>query len=170
VQGKARDEGRQAGQDEERPFGDEGALPHLRNRSLPDHEFVRPLRLIDSQAKALTAARAALEKQAEGVLVLDLRALSTIADFFVICTADSARQIDAITAHIDSQLSRQGGAVWHTEGAAASSPSALRWVLMDCGDVVVHVQDQRARTFYRLEDLWADAPRIPLEQGAPQGP
>jgi ribosome-associated protein len=102
--------------------------------------------------------------------VLDLRALSTIADFFVICSADNLRQIDAIREHIDAQLTQQGGAVWHTEGTAASSPEAdLRWVLMDCGDVVVHLQDQRARAFYRLEDLWADAPRIPLELSAPHG-
>jgi ribosome-associated protein len=105
------------------------------------------------------------------VLVLDLRALSTIADFFVICTADSSRQIDGIREYVDAQLSRQGSPVWHTEGVAAESPDAdLRWVLMDCGDIIVHLQDQRARAFYRLEDLWADAPRVPLELSAPQGP
>lgn len=131
-----------------------------------------PAQLIDSQANALLAARAALEKHAEDVLVMDLRALSNVTDFFVVCTAHTAPQIAAITDHIDAALSRQGETVWHIEGSSASPRSAgsldvLQWVLMDCGEIVVHLLDPRARAFYRLEDLWADAPRIPLEPRRP---
>ena len=120
------------------------------------------------------AARAALEKQAEGVVVIDLRSLSTVTDFFVVCTADSTRQIAALRDHIEAVLSTHGCAVWHTEGttAARSSrelPEDLHWVLMDCGDLVVHLLDQHARAFYRLEELWADAPRIPLDVPLPSG-
>ena len=124
--------------------------------------------LIDSQAKALLAARAALEKHAEDVVLIDLRALSDVTDFFVVCTAQTAPQIAAIRDHIDAMLSRQGESVWHTEGSPASvgrsqAPEDLQWVLLDCGDMVVHLLDPRARAFYRLEELWADAPRTALD-------
>ena len=127
-------------------------------------------RTIDSHATALLAARAAFEKHAEEILVMDLRALSTVTDFFVIGTAHSAPQLTAIRDHIEATLSRQGGSVWHTEGSptpvgSASAFNELQWVLMDCGEVVIHLLDPRARAFYRLEDLWADAPRIPLDPG-----
>lgn len=114
------------------------------------------------------AARAALEKHAEGVVVMDLRSLSTVTDFFVICTADSAPQMTAIADHIEAVFSRHGAAVWHTEGtpspmkASSALSRELGWVLLDCGEVVVHLFDQHARTFYRLEELWADAPRVPV--------
>ncbi len=158
-------------------------MPHLRDRALPHHGFVRPPlvthlligttivhtpRVIESQAKALLAARAALEKQAESVVVMDLRSFATVTEFFVICTAGSVRQISAISDHIESTLTQHGSPVWHTEGLNSSSrptegmSEPLHWVLMDCGEIVVHLFDQRSRTFYRLEELWADAPRVPL--------
>ena len=119
-----------------------------------------------SRTNALAAARAALEKQAEDVVILDLRAVSTITDFFLLCTADNPRQIEALKDHIEAVLLRQGCRVEHTEGSAAAarglSPT-LQWVLMDCGDLVIHLFDRHARHFYRLEDLWADAPRVPVE-------
>ena len=127
---------------------------------------------IDSQAKALIAAQAALDTQAEDIVVMDLRALSTVADFFVICTAGSSRQIDALKDHIEEALARQGCLVDHTEGSTPPRGSLgigthdFQWVLMDCGEIVVHLLDQHARAFYRLEDLWADAPRVPLPAGS----
>ena len=153
----------------------------MRDRSLPNHEFligvsVRQVptqgRELDSRAKALIAARAALEKQAEGVVILDLRSISTVADFFVVCTAGSGRQLDALKDHIEAVLALQGCVVWHTEGSPPtggsmrSSNHALQWVLMDCGEIVVHLLDQQARTFYRLEELWADAPRVAIPSSA----
>ena len=123
---------------------------------------------IDSQAKALLAARAALAKQAEDVVVMDLRALSILTDFFILCTAGSERQLEALTDHIEAELAREGCAVRHIEGTAPpgrpprTSERDLRWVLMDCGDIIVHLLDQPTRAFYRLEELWADAPRLPL--------
>ena len=134
--------------------------------------MVRPLPLHgpkpDSRSTALAAAQKALNKQAEGVVVMDLRSLSGVTDFFVVCTAGSGRQISALKDHIEAALLQQGCPVWHTEGSTAPPPRGgsedpeFRWVLMDCGEVVVHLFDQRARTFYRLEELWADAPRLPL--------
>ena len=130
---------------------------------------------LESQAKALIAAHAALDKQAEDVVVVDLRSLSLVTDFFVICTAGSGRQITALKDHLDAILSQRGYPVWHTEGEAASAPSKgfthdPQWVLMDYGDVVVHLMDQQARSFYQLEQLWADAPRISLAQPQSQLP
>ena len=125
---------------------------------------------IDSQAKALLAARAALAKLAEDVVVMDLRAVSTLTDFFILCTAGSERQLDALKDHIEGELARHGCPVRHIEGAASpggpprASERDLRWILMDCGDIIVHLLDQPTRAFYRLEDLWADAPRLPLPQ------
>ena len=96
---------------------------------------------------------------------MDLRALSTVADCFVLCTATSPRQFDAIREHVEEVLAGQGAAVWHTEGSASATASSdeLRWVLMDFGEIVVHLMDPRTRAFYRLEDLWRDAPRLPLD-------
>ena len=111
-------------------------------------------------------ARAALEKHAEGVLVLDVRAGSSVTDFFVLCTAGSSPQLAALQEHIEAVLAQRGERIGHAEGAAAprdgAEADAPRWVLLDCADVVVHLLDQRARAFYRLEDLWADAPRVAL--------
>ena len=148
----------------------------MRDRSLSHNELLASSRYstlstlrerssIDSQKAALIAARAALEKLAEDAVVMDLRSLSTVADYFVICTGNSARQLDAIKNHIEDALGEQSYQVWHSEGATTASdgPSdAPQWVLMDCGDFVVHLFDQKARSFYRLEDLWADAPRLSL--------
>lgn len=96
---------------------------------------------------------------------MDLRELSTVADFFVLCAAASPRQLDAIREHVEEALTQHGAVVWHTEGSASAKGSSdeLRWVLMDFGAIVVHLMDPRTRAFYRLEDLWRDAPRLPLD-------
>ncbi len=131
-------------------------------------QVTSPGRELDSQAKALLIARVALDKQAEGVSILDLRALSTVTDFFVVCTAGSGRQLTAIKEHIEHALNERGARVWHTEGVVPSGASsalpgaAPQWVLIDCGEVVVHLLDDAARAFYRLEELWADAPRVAI--------
>lgn len=123
---------------------------------------------IDSRARALLAAQAALDKQGEDIVILDLRNLSTVADFFILCTAGSAPQMAALRDHIEGTLSRYGCRVWHSEGSVRAGPPSRtfhhdpQWILMDCGEIVVHILDQSTRAFYRLEDLWADAPRIPL--------
>ena len=108
-------------------------------------------------------------------MVVDLRSLSIVTDFFVICTAGSGRQITALKDHIDAVLSQRGFPVWHTEGEAVGAAARgfthePQWVLLDYGDVVMHLMDQPARAFYQLEQLWADAPRIPLAQPQTQSP
>lgn len=134
---------------------------------------IRPAQVpaITSQVKALIAARAALEKHAEAVTVLDLRALSTVTDFFVICSAGSPPQLSAIRDHIEDQLRGKGSGVGHAEGGPAPAQGGgPLWVLLDCGDVVVHLLNETARAFYRLEQLWADAPRLTLDALAMTNP
>jgi ribosome-associated protein len=127
--------------------------------------------VITSREKAFIIAHAALDVQAEDVLVIDVRALSTITDYFVLCTAASSRQIEAISEHIDAALRRRGSRVVHVEGdgsASATEPGLeRRWVLMDCSDVVVHVLDGPARSFYQIEHFWGDAPRVPVDACPP---
>lgn len=125
---------------------------------------------IEAKDKALLAANAALDKHAEDVVVIDLRRLSSVSDFFVIATATSHRQAQAIVEQIEQELRHVGQRVWHVEGAAfarhSSAPPAgtgCVWILMDCGDVVVHLFDSPARNFYQLERLWGDAPRVSLK-------
>jgi len=98
---------------------------------------------------------AALEKQAEGIEVVDLRGLSGITDYFVICHGGTARQVQAIVDEIDRRLGE--GRIYpdHIEGTRDAG-----WVLMDYLDFVVHVFTRDRRSFYALERLWADAPRL----------
>lgn len=109
----------------------------------------------DSERAAVTAARAALEKKAEEVVVLDLRGVSGYTDFLVIGSGQSDRQIEAIADGVESELRAQGHRAIGSEGQRGG-----RWVLLDFGDVVVHVFHRDERGHYDLEGLWADAPRI----------
>jgi len=109
----------------------------------------------DSQRTAVTAARAALEKKADEVVVLDLRGVSGYTDFLVIGSGTSDRQLEAIAESVEKELTTQGHRVIGSEGQRGG-----RWVLLDFGDVVVHVFHQEERHHYDLEGLWADAPRI----------
>jgi ribosome-associated protein len=117
----------------------------------------------------MAAAKAALDKHAEDVLVMDLREVSTMADFFVVATAASRPQLLAITEQIEQALKRFRQRPGHIEGKltresarAAAYGEPVSWVLVDCGDVVAHLFNPAARAFYQLERLWADAPRIPV--------
>jgi ribosome-associated protein len=111
---------------------------------------------------ALLAAEAADSKKSFDILVLDLRGLTSIADYFVICTAGSTTQVDAIADGIGHALAQEGRRPSHIEGKPSST-----WVLMDYGDVVVHIFDEHTRSYYSLERLWGDAPSIPLSSLAP---
>lgn len=112
---------------------------------------------LDSREKALNAARAALDKKAKDVLVLDLRGLSTISDYFVICSGESTTQVKAIEEQIEAVFKKEEIRPIGIEGMTYS-----HWVLMDYGDVIVHIFEEATRTFYELEKLWIDANKINL--------
>jgi ribosome-associated protein len=89
------------------------------------------------------------------VTVIDVRGLTSYADYFVVMTADSERQAGAIADNVEQTLKAQGVPKVGVEGYEGG-----RWILVDYGDVVAHVMSRESRSFYDLEGLWADAPRI----------
>jgi len=112
---------------------------------------------LTSQEVALAAAAAADEKKAQNIAILDIAHLTPMADCFVICTANSGTQVEAITKAVRDRLDAMGLRCRATEGLTEA-----RWVLMDFGDVVVHVFRREERDFYNLERLWGDATEIPF--------
>ena len=113
---------------------------------------------LESRDKSLAAARAALDKKAKDLLILDLQGLTTIADYFVICSGESTTQVKAIQEQIVSKLKEASVAPVGIEGLTYS-----HWVLIDYGDVIVHIFEEETRKFYEIEKLWIDAKRIPVE-------
>ncbi|RQV93850.1 ribosome silencing factor [bacterium] len=121
----------------------------------------RRIRLAERNAGKLAAgiARAALDKNAQNITVLDLTGLDTVTDFFIICTGEVNQQVRAIVNHVEKEMRKQlRERVIHREGY-----EALNWVLLDYVDVVVHVFRPSFREYYRLEDLWSDAGRIDIK-------
>jgi ribosome-associated protein len=113
-------------------------------------------RRLDSLALAQRIVDVAADRQASDILLLDLRAISPIADYFVICSGNSERQIEALEREIVAQLrNTEHVRPRQREGSAASG-----WVLLDYGDVVVHIFSASEREFYRLEELWSAAPTV----------
>lgn len=98
------------------------------------------------------------EKKGSDVKVIELKTVSSVADYFILCSADSDTQVQAIAHNIDKSLRDKGIKLWHKEGT-----TALQWVLLDYVDVVVHVFQKDIRAFYNLEKLWGDAPIIEVE-------
>ena len=97
----------------------------------------------------------ALDKKAYDVVVLDLRKLFPLAQYFVICTGESEKQVDAITREVSEKLEEEGVRPLGVEGTPDSG-----WVLMDYGDVILHVFLPAQRDYYDLEGLWRDAPVV----------
>jgi len=106
---------------------------------------------------ALAAARAALDKKANDVVVLNVAPLTAETDFFVICSAETQVQMNTIVREIIDRLEEAGAALLRHEGRGGNT-----WVLLDYGGVVVHVFDEAHRTYYGLERLWDHAERIPV--------
>ncbi len=119
----------------------------------------RRIPIVDSKAKAVAAARASLEKKAADVLVLELTKLTTIADYFVICSAENIQQVKAIAIQIEESLKKLGIKPVRIEGLAYA-----HWVLVDYGDVIVHIFEAETRAYYELEKFWLDAPRVPCNE------
>lgn len=108
-------------------------------------------------SKALLSARAAIDKKAENVKILDLSELSGFTDYFLICSGTSDRQVQAIGEAVSKAM--------HVEGYSTLSSEGLqdgRWVLLDFGDVIVHVFLDALRDYYDLENLWKDAPKVSI--------
>ena len=114
---------------------------------------------ISSWDKVLVLTRFALEKKARELVVLEVRELTSIADYFIICSGSSDRQVQSIAQCIEENLGGAGHSPFSVEGANRG-----HWVLMDFSDVIVHIFYEPVREFYDLEGLWGHAPRVELPE------
>lgn len=117
-----------------------------------------------SKEIAEQATLSMLSRNAADVMIIDLRGLSSITDYFVIGTAGSEPQVKAVVEQVASDLKERESTPWHTEGK-----QSWRWVLLDYVDVVIHVFRAEVRAFYGLERLWGDAPRVAVSTDAATG-
>ena len=113
---------------------------------------------MEGQELAHKIADLILEKKGEKIIIQDLRKVTSMTDFFVICSVEVDVQAKAIVEHIKDQLVYQSIRPWHTEGQAQSN-----WILLDFVDVVVHIFKKDSREFYGLERLWGDAKTIEIK-------
>ena len=113
--------------------------------------------------RALAAARTADDNRGRDIVILDLRELTTFFDYFVIATGTSRRQLHAISEEIDHAL--EDGMGDRRMGIEGYNES--RWILLDYGDVVIHIFEPDTREYYALEELWAEAKRVPFEPHTP---
>jgi len=112
---------------------------------------------INNKEKAQALAEAAHDKKAEDIVLLDMVKLSDFTDYFIICSADSARGVKTIVENIEKECKELGTKVLGVEGLKES-----RWVLIDAGDIIVHVFHDPIRSEYDIESLWNEAPRVEL--------
>lgn len=115
--------------------------------------------IIDSQQMLEIAVKAADSKRAEDIMVLEVKEISLLADYFVICSGNSERQINAIVEEIIEKEEEQAVEVKRVEGKDGG-----KWVLIDLGDVIIHVFHATERSFYNLEKLWSDAPLVSINE------
>lgn len=108
---------------------------------------------MDDRSLLLTTAAAADDKKAEDILVLNMKGISLIADYFLICHGNSDKQVQAIAREIKEKAEENGFDVKRMEGF-----DEAKWILVDLGDVVAHVFHRDERSYYKLERLWGDAP------------
>lgn len=105
---------------------------------------------------ALAAARTAEENRGQNVVILDLRDQTAIFDFFIVATGSSNRQLRAMSDAIDEVLQKE----FEQKRLGTEGYQESHWILLDYGSVIVHLFDENHRDYYRLEDLWAGAPRV----------
>ncbi len=114
---------------------------------------------VSSWDKALLLTRFALEKKARDLVVMEVRHLTSIADYFIICAGSSDRQVQSIAQGIEENVREADLRPLSVEGAQRG-----HWVLMDFSDVIVHIFYEPVREFYDLEALWSQAPRVELPE------
>ncbi len=111
-----------------------------------------------SKNLALKISELIFEKKGYDVKILDLTKVTSFADYFVVCSADSDTQVKAISDEVERKLRDLGVFSWHREGY-----ESLSWVLLDYVDVIAHIFKKDARLYYNLEKLWGDAPVIEVQ-------
>ena len=110
---------------------------------------------MDAKEKSLLCARLAAEKKEHDLVIIDIHAVASFADYFVLCSGTSTRQVQAIAEHVQQVMREAGFQELGIEGLRTG-----RWVLLDYADVIVHVFHHAERAFYGLEDLWSECPQM----------
>jgi ribosome-associated protein len=137
--------------------------PRAPRRPRPIHRGGGTGTVVASRNLALLVAEAALDKKAVAVEILDVIGKVDYADYLVLMTGSSARHVDALTQAIEEACKKARKRALCVEGL----PAAI-WVLLDFGDIVVHVFQEHARGLYDIEGLWLDAKRLPVPGGGPR--
>lgn len=136
----------------------------VKEQSLNPQDVVRtPTTTSDAgelDERVLMSLQAASEKKALDLVLLDLREIASFTDYFVLASGANERQVQAIADEVYESLKKAGSGAARVEGYKTAE-----WVLLDYGDFVFHVFDQKARTFYDLERLWRESRRVPLPSG-----
>jgi ribosome-associated protein len=114
---------------------------------------------LDSKEIAITCAKIADDKKALDIVILDVDKVSSITDYFVICSAINDRQLHAIADEIDKQMKKVSVMKYGMEGYREA-----KWVLIDYGDLIVHIFEKEIRSYYDLELLWGDAPKVTWQE------
>lgn len=113
----------------------------------------------NSAKMALLAWDALDEKKAEDISIIDIEKISVIADYFLIASGNNRNQVQALAENVDEKLGRAGYVVKQTEGYQSGN-----WILMDYGDIIIHIFDRENRLFYDLERIWRDGEAISKDQ------
>ena len=119
--------------------------------------------MIPARELAEIAAKALDSKKGKDIKLIRIDKITTLAEYFVICTGTSNTQINALCDAVEKELTEKGEEPLHREGYRGGT-----WVLLDYGDFVIHVMHQESRDFYRLERLWKDCPSIDLQLEHPE--
>lgn len=136
-------------------------IPENNTEKQPRKRSPKAKALAPSALLAQAVIDAIFEKKGKDVVVMDMREVTSITDYYVLCTGDVGRQIKAIADGVRADLLENlEERAWHVEGY-----DAQEWILLDYIDVVVHIFNEEKRTFYDLERLWGDAPQEKVEDG-----
>ena len=126
----------------------------------PEEATTTPAAEEPMDERVLTSLHAAADKKATGLLVLDLRAVASFTDFFVIAGGTNVRQVQAVADEVVERVRKEH----KSKPARVEGYNTGEWVLLDYGDFIVHVFEEKARRFYDLERLWRDAARVALPE------
>jgi ribosome-associated protein len=142
-------------------MGQNSPMPESRERTeegRADAAEASTLSPAELDERVRLALHAAGEKKAHDLVVLDLREVASFTDYFVIASGTNVRQVQAVADEVQEQLRRQLG----VKPARVEGYNSAEWVLLDYGDFILHVFEEKSRRFYDLERLWRDAARVPL--------
>ena len=143
------------------PTARKSAEPKTKAKKIPAPALKRTASTAATKATARKVAAFALEKKAVDVVVMDVRKVTDVTRFFIVCTGQSTPQVKAIAEHVINSCRESGLEVYHVEGY-----DSLRWVLIDLVDIVIHVFLPDVRKYYQLERLWGDAPAEQMDEPA----